>query len=83
MKTYVAVELRVDTAGAVRPTCVLWEDGRRFAVDRVTDVRRAASLKIGGNGIRYRCEICGKITDLYFEDPKWFVDRITNTQVGD
>lgn len=47
MKQYVAVEARFDEGGGVRPLCVIWEDGRRFPVDRVMDVRRAASLKAG------------------------------------
>ncbi len=82
MKTYVEVEAKFDVAGRVRPTCVIWEDGRRFEIDRVKDIRQAASLKIGGCGMRYRCEICGRETDLYFEDPKWFVDSVERTQTG-
>lgn len=74
MKKYVAVELWMDTAGAMHPTCVIWEDGRRFEISCVTDVRRAASLKAGGTGIRYRCCVGRKETYLYYEDPKWFVD---------
>ena len=53
---------------------VLWEDGRRFEISSVSDVRRAASLKAGGSGIRYTCRIGRKDTYLYYEDPKWFVD---------
>jgi len=37
-------------------------------------VRRAASLKAGGSGIRYTCRIGKKDAYLYYEDPKWFVD---------
>ena len=74
MKTYVAVEARFDTEGGVRPLCVIWEDGRRFEITAVSDVRRAASLKAGGTGIRYRCRIGQKDAYLYFEDPRWFVD---------
>ncbi len=74
MKRYVAVELWTDTAGAMHPTAVRWEDGRRFEIVRVSDVRRAASLKAGGTGIRYRCLIGARETYLYFEDPRWFVD---------
>ncbi len=74
MKKYVAVECRFDEAGQMRPLAVLWDDGRRFPVERVLDVRRAASLKAGGTGIRYQCEILGHETYLYFEDPRWFVD---------
>ena len=74
MKKYVSVECRFDEEGKIRPTAVLWEDGRRFLIDRVLDVRRAASLKAGGSGMRYQCEIGGRTTYVYFEDPRWFVD---------
>ena len=44
MKRYVAVEVRYDADGGMRPLSVLWDDGRRFEILRVTDVRRMASL---------------------------------------
>ncbi len=56
------------------PLIIKWEDGRCFYIDKVTDVRRAASLKAGGQGIRYRCRINGKETYLWLEEDKWFVD---------
>lgn len=74
MKTYVAVELIVDEAGGNHPRCVIWEDGRRFEIGSVSDVRRAASLKGGGRGLRYTCRIGARDAYLYFEDPRWFVD---------
>lgn len=74
MKIYVAVELTIDEAGIMHPRSVLWEDGRKFEISSVSDVRRAASLKAGGSGIRYTCRIGRKDTYLYYEDPKWFVD---------
>ena len=42
-KTYVDVLARFDAAGKVTPVRIKWEDGRVFPVDRVLDVRRAAS----------------------------------------
>ena len=74
MKRYVCVEVLYDTEGAMRPLRVLWEDGRRFEILRVTDIRRMASMKAGGTGIRYRCVIGRRETDLFFEDPRWVVD---------
>lgn len=81
MKQYVAVEARFDEGGGLRPLCIIWEDGRRFTVDRVTDVRRAASLKAGGTGLRYRCLIGGRERYLYYEDPKWFVETQENARI--
>lgn len=74
MKTYVAMDVRMDAAGGMLPLRLYWEDGRRFDVQSVLDVRRAASLKAGGTGLRYTCLINGKVVYLFFEDPRWFVD---------
>lgn len=74
MKTYVAVELTTDETGAMHPNRIIWEDGRKFEITSVSDVRRAASLKAGGCGLRYTCRIGSRDTYLYYEDPKWFVE---------
>ena len=74
-KTYVQVTARFDEDGEVTPIAVTWADGRVFCIDRVLDRRRAASLKVGGTGMRYLVEIGGRRTFLYFEDPAWFVEE--------
>ena len=74
MKVYVAVELTIDESGVMHPHSILWEDGRRFEITSVSDVRRAASLKAGGSGLRYTCRIGSRDAYLYYEDPKWCVD---------
>ena len=43
MKIYVAVELTIDEAGVMHPQRILWEDGRKFEITAISDVRRAAS----------------------------------------
>ena len=73
-KKYVSVELKVDETGRVLPLAIIWEDGQRFEIDRVTDVRYAASRKAGGIGSRYTCVIRGQQRCLYREDPQWFVE---------
>lgn len=75
MKIYLEVNAKFDLDGTVRPTSIIWEDGRVFTVDRVLDVRRAASLKAGGVGVRYICRICGKIVMLWNEEGKWFMEK--------
>jgi len=44
-------------------------------VDRVLDVRPAASLKAGGAGTRYTVRIRGRQTYLFREEDRWFVER--------
>ena len=61
--------------GKLMPLSVTWEDGHEFEIDRVTDIRRAASLKAGGAGIRYTIRIGNTTTYLYLEEDKWFVER--------
>ena len=58
-KTYVDVLARFDAAGKVTPV----------------RMRRAASLKGGGLGIRYTVRIMGKETYLWRDEDCWFVER--------
>ena len=73
-KVFVEVIARFDTEGNITPLTVIWEDGRIFEVDKILDVRRAASLKVGGIGVRYTCRIHGRETFLWYEDSQWFVE---------
>lgn len=85
-KIYVSVFALFSEDGSIKPLEVIWEDGRRFEVQKITDVRRAASLKGGGSGIRYTCLIEGKERYLFLEDimpttiigAKWFVEAKDN-----
>ena len=73
-KVYVRVISETDEWGKVRPICVIWEDGRSYSVDKVTDIRRACAGKVGGTAKRYTVNIEGKQTYIFFEDGKWFVE---------
>ena len=74
-KKYVEVAVEFGTDGRMTPTAIRWDDGRMFEITRVLESRRAASLKVGGTGMRYLCEIGTTRTFLYFEDPAWFVEE--------
>ena len=56
------------------PLDLIWEDGRHYPIDRILDVRRAASLKAGGAGIRYTVQIGRCKRFLYYDQPQWFVE---------
>ena len=73
-KTYVKVRADHLMDGSVRPLLVRSEDGPVIRIDRVLDVRPAASLKAGGQGIRYVCQAEGRQLLLFFEDPYWFME---------
>lgn len=73
-KKYVEVTAKFDVDGTVFPLEIQWEDGAKFEIDRILDIRRAASLKAGGTGIRYTCRIRGRVKYLWLEESRWFVE---------
>lgn len=74
MKNYVSIDVRFYKDGRIIPKEIIWEDGRHFPIDRILDIRRAASLKSGGCGVRYTCRINGHERYLFLEDEKWFIE---------
>lgn len=75
VKKYVQVMAEFTPDGRLLPKRIIWEDGRQFQIDRISDCRRAASLKAGGTGLRYTCWIGGREHYLYYEENyKWFVE---------
>ena len=75
-KVYVDVVTLYTKEGNVIPIKILWNDGMKFNIDKVLDVCKAASLKVGGVGFRYNCRIQSKEKYLFFEtnENKWFVE---------
>ena len=64
--------------GTARPCFIKFENGEKYEIDRVIQKCRAASTKVGGTGIRYTVQICGKPTFLFDEENgKWFVEAKT------
>ena len=74
-KIYVKVRADFDFDGKLRPLLFRTEDGAPQRIDRVLDVRQAASLRAGGQGIRYTCRVGGNQLYLFYEDPYWFVEK--------
>jgi len=74
MKINLEVNAKFNLDGTIRPTSIIWEDGRVFEIERVLDIRRAASLKAGGLGIRYICKIRGKTVTLFNDENHWFME---------
>ena len=75
-KKYVDVVSLTSADALVTPLYIVWDDGRRFTIDKVTNRRQAHSLKTGGTGMRYTIQVNGKQTYLYYDDyrKKWFVE---------
>ena len=73
-KVFVDAIVQFTKEGEKIPLEIVWKDGQRFEVDRVLDIRKAASLKAGGRGIRYKCRVRGKEIYLFLDDDKWFIE---------
>ena len=75
-KVYVDVLAVFSREGELIPTAFVWEDGRKYAIDKVSKPERCASRKAGGTGYRYTCQVGGKICHLtYEENYRWFMER--------
>lgn len=84
IKVYVDVDVSMRQDGYMTPKSLVWEDGTRYFIDKVTDIRQAAAMKAGGQGDRYTIIIDGKQSYLFFERSanlsgnvigRWFVER--------
>lgn len=75
-KVYVEILARFLRGGGMRPTFVVWEDGKRYAVDRVRFVERAPAHVGSVLPMRYTCIVAGRERRLYFEteEMRWFVE---------
>ena len=74
-KVYVDVLAVFSREGELIPTAFVWEDGRKYAIDKVSKPERCASRKAGGTGYRYTCQVGGKICHLTYEDGLWNVNN--------
>nr|DAU82925.1 MAG TPA: hypothetical protein [Caudoviricetes sp.] len=83
-KVYVAVKTDFTEDGIMLPREITWEDGEKYTVDRVLDIRQAAAMKAGGQGDRYTIMVRGCQSYLFFERSanltgnnigRWFVER--------
>ena len=79
-RVYVETRVSFGADGSMAPVQIKWKDGRVFEIDRVLDVRRAAS-DAGSMGVRYTVKILGQVRRLFFEDAysdtgraRWFVE---------
>ncbi len=72
-KHFASVKAMFDEEGNITPLSMFYNE-TELEIDRITDIRPAASLKSGGAGIRYTCYIEGKRTYLFLENTKWFFE---------
>lgn len=84
IKVYVAVKADFAENGRMIPRQITWEDGTKYEIDRILDVRQATAMKAGGQGDRFTVQIHGQQSYLFFERStnlagdnigRWFVER--------
>ena len=84
LKVYVPVDVEFRSDGTMLPRIITWEDGTKYEIDRVKDIRQAAAMRAGGQGDRYTIVVGGKQSYLFFERSpnqtgnnigRWFVER--------
>ena len=74
-KHYTEVKAIFDKEGRITPISMKYDEVE-FEIDRIVDIRPAASLKSGGAGIRYTCFVEGKQTYLFLEETRWFFEKL-------
>jgi hypothetical protein len=83
-KVYVDVQATFDKSGRMLPRALVWEDGQRYKIDKVTSIRPAAAARAGGGGDRYTILVEGREKYLFFERSadlsgnqigRWFLER--------
>lgn len=74
MRKNVTVLARMVLNGNIIPLEIVWEDGRRFKIDKVIDKTRRASTKGGGMGIRYTVKIGEYERYLFLDEYVWFIE---------
>ena len=84
IKVYVDVVVNFRKDGVMLPRVIIWEDGYKYKIDRVSDIRQAYAARAGGQGDRYTVWINGQQSFLFFERSnsiignnigRWFVER--------
>jgi len=81
-KVYIEVIAHFNTEGKITPQSIIWK-GRLLEVDQILDVRRAASLKAGGLGIRYNIRIGNHTTFMWLDENRWFVESKEDVGMDD
>jgi len=73
-KVFIDVYVMMRKDGTLLPKSFLWEDGEKYHIDKVIQITSAASLKVGGRGMRYTVKIGGAERYMFLEENRWFVE---------
>ena len=74
MIKYIDVIALMPSNGKVIPKSIIWETGQVFEIDKVIDIKRLASTKGGGAGIRFLCQIKDQRKSIFLNGYTWFIE---------
>lgn len=72
-KRYIEVIIKQKKDGEMIPLYVVWDDGKKYKIEKIFRKERRASI-VGGCGLRYSCMIEGKQRNIFYEKDKWFIE---------
>lgn len=75
MKIYVDVITLNTKEGKIKPLAIVWANGVKYTIDKVTQITKAASTIAGGTGLRFTCFIQGQSRYLFLEEDRWFIEK--------
>lgn len=73
VKKYIDVIALMDKDGRIKPLMIVWENGVKYSIDRILEIRNAMS-DVGGCGVLYRCRIQNQERRLFYERNRWFIE---------
>lgn len=74
MRKNITVVAKMKESGLIVPLQIIWEDGRTFFIDKILDIRKAASTKGGGKGLRYLIKIRNQEKYIWLDEYIWFIE---------
>lgn len=74
MIKYIEILALMTIDGVPKPKQIVWDTGQIFDIDKILDIRKKASTKGGGAGIRYTIRIKGKEKYLFLNEYRWFIE---------
>lgn len=75
-KKYIKIVAIFNEDGTLTPTNIIWDDNRKFSIDKILNIQKIANLKYGAIGTKYICKVHGKTISIYNEENnKWFIEQ--------
>ena len=60
--------------GNLKPLFILWDAKRKYAIEKVLNIKYPSDAAKGQNRLQYTCMINGYKRALYYEHERWFVE---------